>query len=63
MFVNPEARRGGIGRLLIEYLIGIVRDNGWCKLYWHTKENNHVARILYDRIASDCSFVRYRVEI
>ncbi len=62
LFVNPDVRRGGIGRMLIEHLIGIVRDNGWGELYWHTKHNNHVARILYDRIATDCSFVRYGVD-
>ncbi len=62
LFVNPDVRRGGIGRLLIEHLIDTVRENGWGELYWHTKRDNHVARILYDRIATDNSFVRYEVE-
>jgi len=62
LFVFPDVRRGGVGRSLIEHLIVIVKDNGWGELYWHTKHDNHVARILYDRVATDCNFVRYGVD-
>lgn len=61
LFVDPEARGGGIGRRLIEDLAGLARARGWARLYWHTHEGNAAARALYDRFARADGFVRYRM--
>jgi GNAT superfamily N-acetyltransferase len=38
LFVDPEARGHGLGRALIDDLVRLGRDNGWSRLYWHTRE-------------------------
>jgi GNAT superfamily N-acetyltransferase len=63
LFVAPEGRGTGAGRALIEDLIARGRANGWRKLYWHTREDNAVARRLYDSFATADGFVRYNVDI
>ena len=49
MFVLPEARGHGAGRLLIEQLIALGKQQNWRRIYWHTHENNYRARALYDQ--------------
>jgi GNAT superfamily N-acetyltransferase len=61
LFVAPWARGCGAGRALIEDLIGLARDRGWIRLYWHTDADNHQARSLYDRFARDDGHLRYRM--
>jgi len=63
LFVAPGIRGSGAGRALIEDLITRGRANGWQKLYWQTREDNVVARRLYDSFASADGFVRYNVDI
>lgn len=59
LFVDPTARRHGIGAKLIEAVAAIARERGCLRLYWTTKEDNAVARSLYDRIAHFNGFIRY----
>lgn len=59
LYVDPSARRHGIGRALIEWLRNSMRAEGWARLYWHTREDNATARRLYDRFAEADDFVRY----
>lgn len=61
LFVSAEARGAGLGKALIEDLIGLARTRGWSRLYWHTRADNHTARRLYDRFATADDFVRYRL--
>jgi GNAT superfamily N-acetyltransferase len=61
LFVDPEARGRGLGRALIEDLIGLARDNGWSRIYWRTRQSNAAARRLYDQFAEADDFVRYRM--
>jgi len=37
------------------------RDNGWSRVYWHTRQSNEAARRLYDKFAKADDFVRYRM--
>jgi hypothetical protein len=37
----------------------MARERGCARLYWTTKEDNTVARSLYDRIARFNGFIRY----
>jgi GNAT superfamily N-acetyltransferase len=54
-FVDPTARRHGIGAKLIEAVADIARERGCLRLYWTTE----TARSLYDRIAHFSGFIRY----
>lgn len=60
LFVAPEFRGRGCGRLLIADLVDRAKAAGWARLYWHTRDNNP-ARRLYDEFASADDFVRYRL--
>ena len=60
LFVAPEWRGQGIGRMLIADLVERAKTKGWSRLYWHTRESNP-ARRLYDEFAKADDFVRYRL--
>ncbi len=60
LFVDPQFRRRGLGRLLIADLLDRAKASGWSRLYWHTRAANP-ARRLYDEFANADDFVRYRV--
>ena len=62
LFVDPERRGGGIGRTLIDWLIAEMKSQGWSRLYWQTREDNHRARALYDSYTPHSGFVRYVIE-
>lgn len=61
LFVDPESRRVGAGRALIDDLILLSRKNGWSHIYWHTQKDNVPARRLYDEYIRADEFVRYRL--
>lgn len=61
LFVRPDRRGAGIGRALIEDLVGLAAVRGWSRLYWHTQERNAPARRLYDGFAEADDFRRYRL--
>lgn len=61
LFVDSELRGNGIGRALIDYLVAEMKSNNWSKLYWNTKEDNHVARKLYDSYTFHSGFVKYSI--
>jgi GNAT superfamily N-acetyltransferase len=63
LFVAEHARERGTGRALIEALIGMAKANNWHRVYWHTHEQNSVARSLYEKIAPRNPFVRYVVKL
>jgi GNAT superfamily N-acetyltransferase len=59
LFVDPQTRGAGVGRLLIDWLVTEMAAQGWSRLYWHTKENNYRARGLYDKYTAHSGFLRY----
>lgn len=61
LFVASDSRGEGVGRALIEDLIGLARSRGWKRLYWNTDAANETARRLYDRFTPDDGHVRYRL--
>jgi len=63
LFVCAERRGAGVGRALIDTLLGLGKDHGGSYLYWMTQEQNIVARRLYDRFTRRDDFVRYVVPI
>jgi GNAT superfamily N-acetyltransferase len=62
LFVDPNVRGKGIGKALIDDLIERARANDWARLYWATREDNAVARRLYDQYGAADGFVRYAVK-
>jgi GNAT superfamily N-acetyltransferase len=60
LFVDPDCRGQGVGRALIEDLVGLAKSRGWSRLYWHTRAGNP-ARKLYDAFVEADDFVRYRL--
>jgi GNAT superfamily N-acetyltransferase len=61
LFVAPETRGRGTGRLLIEHLIDLAATEGWGRVYWMTRADNETARRLYDRFAPADGFIRYTI--
>jgi GNAT superfamily N-acetyltransferase len=62
LFVDPDTRATGAGKLLIDWLVAEMNTQGWSALYWHTKENNYRARGLYDKFTPHSGFVRYVIK-
>jgi GNAT superfamily N-acetyltransferase len=60
LYVDPDARGGGVARPLIEAVEAAARAKGAFRLYWHTQEYNAPARSLYDSIIPRSSFIVYR---
>jgi GNAT superfamily N-acetyltransferase len=60
LFVIPEARGCGAGRALIAAVEEAARAQGASRVHWLTKEDNHAARALYDKVAERSGFIQYR---
>jgi len=63
LFVSPQSRGTGAGRLLIEAVRQQAQDAGASRLYWTTRETNTTARALYDRLATATDFMQYRMKL
>lgn len=63
LFLTPEARGKGLGQRLLKDLMKLAKARGWQRLYWHTDEENVVARRLYDRFTPYDGHVRYRLRL
>ena len=59
LFIARDARGHGLGRALIGAAAVEARARGAVRYYWHTHEDNAVARALYDKVARHAGFIRY----
>jgi GNAT superfamily N-acetyltransferase len=59
LFTAPEARGRGVGRALIEAVYAAADAAGVPAVHWLTAEDNHAARMLYDRVGMRSPFIRY----
>jgi ribosomal protein S18 acetylase RimI-like enzyme len=50
LFVDPSARRRGVGEALIAACLDLVRERGAVSLQWQTALDNHAAQALYERV-------------
>jgi len=60
LFVAPNVRNGGVGRLLIEAVYALAKSRGCSRVHWLTHETNTDAMKLYDKIADRSGFLQYR---
>lgn len=59
LFVAPGVRRQGVARALILAVGDAARQAQAARCYWLTRENNAVARVLYEKVARFNGFIRY----
>jgi GNAT superfamily N-acetyltransferase len=59
LFVDEAVRSRGAARALIERIVELAREGGADRLYWTTKQDNAIARTLYDKVARFTGFIRY----
>lgn len=59
LFVDPASRGAGIGRRMLDWLVGRMQSERWPRLYWNTRDDNARARALYDTYTLESGFVRY----
>ena len=59
LFVDPQARGGGVGRALIHAVYAAADRVKAASVYWMTQEFNADGRALYDTLARRTSFIRY----
>ena len=60
LFADPSVRGKGVGRALIEAVYAAADTTGCPVVYWNTADDNHTARLLYDRIAKKTQFIKYQ---
>ncbi|TKW68700.1 MAG: GNAT family N-acetyltransferase [Paracoccus denitrificans] len=63
LFTLPDTRGKGVGRALIEAVAQAAEARGVGAVYWLTSEDNYAGRMLYDRVASRTSFIKYQRDI
>lgn len=59
LFVARGVRGQGVARALILAVGDASRRAGAARCYWMTRENNAVARVLYEKVARFNGFIRY----
>ena len=63
LFVDPDLRGGGVGRALIDHVIGFARAQGIPNVRWLTQEFNYAGRRLYDSYRPKSDFILYSVPV
>ena len=63
LFVWPDQRGGGLGRGLIDHVIGFARGRGIANVRWLTQEFNYAGRRLYDTYRPKSDFILYSVPV
>lgn len=63
LFVDPESRGAGAGRMLIAHVREWAAARGCAKVYWLTQEGNETARALYDRVATHTGYTHYQIAL
>ena len=63
LFVLPEWREKGGGKLLINSVIEFSKKNNLERVTWLTRSNNKEAIRIYDKLAQAQEWTRYKVEL
>ena len=59
LVVYPDARRSGAVDAMLWALAQIAADRGWTVVRWITADDNHRARMVYDRYATRTMWITY----
>ena len=62
LYVHPDFRGRKIGEKIINKLNEISRARGWGLVRWMTRNDNHSAKSLYDRIAKKSTWDVYELD-
>ena len=62
LYVHPDYRGRKIGEDIINKLNEISQEKGWGLIRWITRNNNHSAKSLYDRIAKKSTWDVYELD-
>ena len=63
LYVAEVERGNGAATALIQQVQELAIKQGCSELFWITKENNSIARKLYDQVATLGEFVRYEKKL
>ncbi|MHC5655488.1 GNAT family N-acetyltransferase [Stappia sp.] len=63
IYVHPDARNNGVGRRMVEWLIGEGGRRHWAELRWIVPGKNAPAMALYDKIAEPADWKGYVLPI
>jgi len=61
LFVDPQARGGGVAEVLLGQVDRIAVEEGWPVVRWITRDNNYRARALYDRLSLRSDWITYEM--
>ena len=62
LYVHPDFRGRKIGEDIINKLNEISKERGWGLIRWITRNDNHSAKALYDRIAKKSTWDVYELD-
>ena len=63
LYVRPDVRGAGLGRAMIDHVIGFARGRGISNVRWLTQEFNYAGRRLYDSYRPKSDFILYSVPV
>lgn len=63
LYVLPDLRGHGVGRAMIDHVIGVARARGISNVRWLTQEFNYAGRRLYDSYRPKSDFILYSVPV
>ncbi|MDQ0561063.1 GNAT superfamily N-acetyltransferase [Rhizobium mesoamericanum] len=63
LFISESHRGKGLGRAMLDDLLGTAKESGCSEFYWHARRDNAHARRLYDSYVREDGNVRYRLPI
>ena len=61
LYVHPEFRGRKIAEEIINKLNEISKEKGWGLIRWITRNDNHIAKSLYDRVANKSTWEVYEL--
>ena len=56
VYVDPDHRRKGVARTLVEYLAAIGQEQDWARIYWLAEQDNTAAQSLYKNVGIKLDF-------
>jgi len=61
LFVKPDVRSAGTGRMLIDSVFSFARERNIGNVRWLTQDYNYTARHLYDTYQQKSDFILYSI--